>query len=508
VSDIGWSIGAALSLTVLLRYLALRFSDGAIRADQWFWRMYCDTVRQDRRFPPHLPQYVLDVQQWYPPVFPLLWSALPSRWALSAERWAALGIDLVRAVALLSATALVTGSPAALLVAGLVYASTPILVSYNVQLNPRGLGALWLDLLVLILVVGSPRQGLLAWLLVGLLCGLVLLTHKMSTQLLWFLAFGLGIARDVRFLLLIPVSVLAALALSGGFYRKVAIAHWDIVSFWHRNWPWLQAHPIKESPVYGEPGYESSMKFYQRGLKGFRRHLRYLGGYAPSTWLLIPVVLLRIEPFYAGDTLLETVTWWWGFVMIFAVATVFFRPLRSLGSGYFYLYNAAFPSALLWALAWRRSGPHWAVVVMLAIGLGANVLAVLVYYRQFSGQAAEGGDLEQALEYLRSQPSGVVMCIPPQLYDLVAYRTAQPVLFGGHGYGFKMLEPTFPRLLVPIADLLDKYHVRYLLARTDGLPSALVGSLSEHQVRAFERYLVFVFGPTVRHEEVSVHSAL
>ncbi len=55
------------------------------------------------------------------------------------------------------------------------------------------------------------------------------------------------------------------------------------------------------------------------------------------------------------------------------------------------------------------------------------------------------------------------MCLPQKWYDVVAYKTGQPVLYGGHGYGFKLLEPVFPRLLIPVQEIIEKYKVRYLL---------------------------------------------
>lgn len=60
----------------------------------------------------------------------------------------------------------------------------------------------------------------------------------------------LVITGDLRIAIILPASMLVALILSGGFYRNILRAHWDIVIFWYRNWPWLQAHPVKESPIY------------------------------------------------------------------------------------------------------------------------------------------------------------------------------------------------------------------------------------------------------------------
>ena len=46
--------------------------------------------------------------------------------------------------------------------AGLIYATIPIQTSYNVQLNPRGLGALMLEIVLMLLLV-SVASGFSWW---------------------------------------------------------------------------------------------------------------------------------------------------------------------------------------------------------------------------------------------------------------------------------------------------------------------------------------------------------
>ena len=36
-------------------------------------------------------------------------------------------------------------------------------------------------------------------------------------------------------------------------------------------------------------------------------------------------------------------------------------------------------------------------------------------------------------------------------------------MWGGHGYGFKMLEPYFPVMRTSLSEALDRYDVRYLV---------------------------------------------
>jgi hypothetical protein len=252
----GLAAAGVLLVAIVLRIAVARATRAAMSVDSWFWRAYVETCRRERRFPPVLPQYLLDEEQWYPPLFPWLLARIPvlATW----ERHLGLALDLLRLALLMAAAGWIAGGDwRVVLAAGLVYATTPVLILYNVQPNPRALGALFLDALLLVLLaVMTGHGGGPAWAALGLLAGLVLLSHKMTTQLLWFgVAAGALVARDARLLLIVPFSVAAAWLLSGGFYANVLRAHGDIVTFWNRNWRWLQADPIRESPVYGEPGF-------------------------------------------------------------------------------------------------------------------------------------------------------------------------------------------------------------------------------------------------------------
>ena len=70
-------IAGVLSVALLLRVVPLWLSPQGAGIDHWFWKSWVEAYRRTRRFPPELPQYLLDEHQWYPPVFPLLLSMMP-----------------------------------------------------------------------------------------------------------------------------------------------------------------------------------------------------------------------------------------------------------------------------------------------------------------------------------------------------------------------------------------------------------------------------------------------
>ncbi len=492
------AIVGVIALTAVLRLVPQWLAPGGAGVDHWYWKTYVETYRRERTFPPILPQYVLDEHQWYPPLFPLLMATLPRQVFDSSSHAIAIVIDLCRLILLLGVAYWQSdGNLGVIVLAGLIYATVPIQTSYNIQLNPRGLGALMLEvILMLLLWIYSLHGSWWLWVPVVVLSGLILLTHKMTTQVFWFVVLGTAIIyRRWLLLFLIPGSMAAAFVLSFGFYRRVLRAHWDIVSFWNRNWRWIGADQLRESHIYGDGSYERPEKLHRSGLKGFVWQLYVLFGFNPAVWIACLLVYERLalpSPMLIYPTYLLV---WLLLPCMFALLTTFVSPLKCLGAGYLYVYNTSFLAALLLSLTFQYTRiPQFSTPFVL-LALLLNVAGLVTYYVRFYHDQRSRVDtgLSAIIDVLRPQSIGVVMCIPANWYEVVSYRTSHPVLWGGHGYGFKRLEPTWPRLRVPIAELLNRYKVRYLLTMDGMLPSAFVADLPPARLVTHQNYRLYCF---------------
>jgi len=491
-------VAGVLVVAFVLRVIPIALSPRGAGIDHWFWKNYIETYRRDRQFPPALPQYVLDEYQWYPPLFPLLLSRLPARVFDRFDTLIAGVIDLARMLLLLVVIYWRTRDVSVVAVAGLLYASTPIHIFYNVALNPRGLAALMLDGLLLLLLLLLDQAGpSWVWLVIVAGSGLILLTHKMTSQLFWFLVLGTAVIyRNWSLLLLIPLSVGAAFAMSGGFYGKVLRAHWDIVAFWYRNWRWAGADLIRESPVYGDGQYERPRKLHPSGPRGLLRQAAMLVGFNPAAWVACLLVYDRLGD--GGLLIFPTVVLVWLLLTCLLVLLTTFVPwFKCLGAGYLYLYNATLITSLLIGLTFKQTNSPQLSLLLTAGVLICNGGALAIYYVDFyrNKRARVHPGLEQMMERLRQLPRGVVMCIPANWYEVVAYKTGQPVLWGAHGYGFRKVEPTWPRFLVPVSDILKRHQVQYLLTMEGmltenfvaDLPAARVESVGEYHLYCFEQ---------------------
>lgn len=488
-------------VAILLRLLPARMAPHGSGVDQWFWRAYIEAVRREKRFPPNLPQFLLDEAQWYPPLFPWLLSRLP---VSVFERYAglvAISLDLLRMLMLIWTTRALSGSDLSALVAGFAYALTPVLITYNMQLNPRGLGALfldatWLSVAAAVLGDGNP----LFWGLALVFAGLVLITHKMTTQLFVFTAVvGTGLSLDFKLALLVPGAMLSAFILSGGFYRFVLRAHGDILAFWYRNWRWSGSNPVLESPIYGEPGFESPSKYYRRGGAAWLRRLQFVVGFNP--WM--PAVLaIGLLAGWNGHAFTSLETWafaWLAISFVFALLTTLVPALRCLGQGYLYGYNGSFPAALALGLSAPPLAGSWYWPTLVGVTVFASFAALAAFFRALrtSRTMKVDADLDAAISRLDTLPEGAVMCLPQHWHDVVAYRTGKAVAFGGHGYGFSQLAPVFPRFVVPVRDFIVEQRVAYLLLWLVYVNDKFINDLPAAEIEIFGDYRLYKFADTV-----------
>lgn len=487
----------ALALVLVVRVLLVAVAPHDAGVDQWFWRAYIEKLRATKVFPPQLPQFLLDEAQWYPPLFPLVLSKLSAAFFSQHSRYLAVLIDLLRLIALVLATRWLSGSDQAALIAGAAYSMTPLLVTYNMQLNPRGMAALFLDLCWLT-VAALLLKNVTPWLWCAalFLAGLVLLTHKMTTQIFWFIALvGAGISGRMELALLVPGSMVSAYLISGGFYRKVLSAHADIVSFWYRNWRWSGSNPILESPIYGEPGFESPTKYYRSGWRPWLRRLQFVLGFSPWT----PAVLIIIVAADAnGHVFSRTESWilvWLSLCFAFALLTTLVPILRCLGQGYLYGYNGGFPAALALGMTWRdmHNNSFWQAMVALTLLACLMGLAAFFLTLRKSRTLKIDVQLQAAIERLAALPKGGVMCFPQHWHDAVAYRSQQPVLFGGHGYGFRRLQGIFPRLLEPVGQMIARHKVKYLLTYEGYCNMRFLADLPAAEIECFGDYRLYRF---------------
>ncbi len=439
----------------------------ALGVDHWYWLLCAEDVKRRRRLPPRLPYFMLEIEeQWYPPLFAGLLALLPMRWLRDHGGKISQLVDVLHGLIIFLAVLWLSNSLVIAFLSGLSYHVAWFPLTYNTQLQPRGLANLLLTLAMggLWFYINTGSFGIWAGVLV--ISVILLFLHKMTVQMWVIYLLGFGVwAWDWKILFLIPASVFLALIVSKGFYIKILKAHWDIISFWHENIRFLGSHQYYESTLYRKEEFVSTA-FHQPGWHHQMRKLLSLFKYNAFV-LVLPV--LAYHAIYQTQGRLEKFLWMWlGMTYLWTLLTTFIPYFLALGTGHYYLYQTFFPLFLLAGLSIRSMTvclQSW-LFAFWGTGLVYSFVRWEKYCRSISlhKTATVGKDLKEVLDYLKELPKDGIFCIPFQLPDGAAYWSRKKVFWGGHSYGFHaLLKPYFPIMREDVKEILKSKPLSYLL---------------------------------------------
>jgi hypothetical protein len=453
----GFILVALFVLSLLLRLLPGRVARVG-GADAWFHLLYSEALRRQRRLPVRLDRFLMEPEeQRYPPAFAAALALLPATVRVRFKEWISPAIDVAH-LALLVGTAVFLGLPSSgVLLAALVYATTPTLTLEYSTLNPRSLASLLFTVTMLCLFASSSgKVGALP--LGGLAGALLLLTSKMGAQAFAFTAVVAAVTwhphLDAVLLALLAVS--AAQLLSLGFYSQVLRAHAAILRYYSRHVNDLNAHQIYDSPL-GDRGLCTDSRLYLPGIRGLWRLARVLVAHDPWV-LLLPLVVAEGRPTGVHGFFVL----WAASVLGATLVTTFVPPLRFLGEGYRYLKFGAFPISLLLGQT-LGTWPHVLVSVLLAC-TSVGVIWRLLHARRFE---TLDDDFQRLLSFMGTHPASRVAVIPSHRSGAVAFFTRKAVLWGGYSGGYDQLEAWSPVLRKPLPETLAAYRVGLVLVDTD-----------------------------------------
>jgi hypothetical protein len=433
--------------------------------DHYYWLLAARAYRQTRHLPAKIVgKYLLeDERQAYPPFFGWLLARLPEKLLLHPAVVVVVQIaDVVVLLMLIAFAIAYDASVSDIAVVVAVYGTAPALVAYNTQLTSRGFGNLFLVAAVLAAAAAVGRGQIDALTLTlyaasAIMTGFVVLTHKMTVQLMLALWPVWAFVSGHWLLLLVPLlGVASATFITGiGFARLLWRAHLEVVLFWHRHRNELGAHQFNASPVYGNLARGEESAFHQRGLRGTLRHAARAFGHGPLVWLAPLTLLWNQSP-------PSWIVIWTAGAAAVALVTLYVSWLRCFGAGHLYIFNAIAPSALWWESI--VGDGHRATLAVFAIGLAATAASLVYGYRlRRAGLGKRDENFEEALKRLESLPPGRIAVFPLVAAEAIAYRTKHAVLWGGHGLGFDKLEPIYPVMRVKVGEALDRYNCGLLL---------------------------------------------
>lgn len=458
------TLGVALLLVAA--HLALRFAPVWTHrrqgCDAYYYLLCAEAFRARRRLPIVLPPlYLLEPQeQAYPPLMSMVLGMLPAPW-VARFYWAISPLIDALTLALLALWVGARFGPGYALVAGLAYTANASLILEFSSLTSRPLALLETNgfLLASFAWIGGTAALLPLAIALGVM---VLYTHKLSVQLLWFLMPFLALAEgDWRWLVPLAGSYLVGFAVAPRLFVQILDGHRDIVTYWARNWPLLNAHIVRRSPLYVGAN-AGSAYYHPHDLRWLGRQLEKVLDYNCFI-VFAPAVALAWPDFGATE---RFAAFWIAGTYIWGCATYFVRPLRCLGEGNKYFKYALLPSLFL-AVAVSAETPGLASASAAIFCAAWTGFSYWQTARRMRGPATVMGrltpELEPLLERISANEEARLMCLPAHLCDLVAYHTRRSVLWGTHGLGFTEAEPFFPVLRKPIEHFVRVYRLTHLL---------------------------------------------
>jgi len=420
--------------------------------DQWYWLRYRDVVRDLKVFPPHLPEYILDVAHWYPPFFGWLLSKVPDK-LFTHPSFTTQFLSLCRISIIIALVCFLnTEAQLAVYLSILVYITAPILVYYDNQINSRILGAIIVDLLI-VLWFGYFDYGFYISIIpIVILTTLLLFTHKMSQQLYVFLLLGLSIYyTDFVPAATLTVSVIIAILFFN--YKMYFKPHIEIIKFWHRNKYKLGAHQFYESKIYASENFVYPNRLHGGGIKAFVKKAVLIIGMLPAMLF----IAFNYEMNYFGIIIAITT--------LFILLTSFVPCFYCLGSGNLYTYNLVTFISFYFLITTVNYSSLFNQVLM-AVVIVMTATSVLKYYAGIKAKANKGC-IDEALDFLKASSLNRILVLPFQLPDEVAYKSSKSVFWGCHGYGFLLAEPYYPIFNRKIEDVISDWNLGAIFLRKD-----------------------------------------
>ena len=267
---------------------------------------------------------------------------------------------------------------------------------------------------------------------------------------------------DARYGLCACAALGLAFVLSGGRMARVIRNYVSALEYWRRNRGLYGAHPVRQSPLYGDPSVRPAGQrpgFLERST--LRQSLRLLG---ENPFLVaLPLAIPGATPWEH-----RLYVWAIALVGLSIIATVL-PPLRAFGPGRSYMKAAIFPTAYI--LAYRIGTPAgllrpFGLLVLACLSLSVAAIAFFCLYvrrqaTELTSSVPQG--LVEATRALAELPPGGVFVLPYMYADYVCYRSGKPVVWGGHCGNLARFEWITPVISRRLPEMFKELRVRYLL---------------------------------------------
>jgi len=386
-----------------------------------------DIKDHGHRIPPEPSSVVISGSYGYPALMHWVLSFVPTRWLDSVDRFFSAILDAMLFVVIL--VGLLDVAPLwAVTVALVLFVATSQLmrfdISHGVAMSARKPGLLLVTIAILFGVQYVEMGAIEHLALSGGFATLVFLTSKFGLQALVAISISEALLVDPVFLGLLPIGLIAALIVSGGYYGTVLYSHLhhlkEYATKYQYVWP-NQSTPflsfLRSLPSASSLSDVLSAGFSDRGV------------WTVVNNPLIPLIVATYGWIYVTGTSpnlpMGFHAWIAGGFAAFVITSL--PHVRFLGEAERYLEYVILPELALVATSLATFGTEYALLFGLAVVIGFVAIAGNVY-----GFASNSMERDHArnriIEYLNDLEPGVVLTQPWGNGREIAYKTPHKVV--------------------------------------------------------------------------------
>ena len=403
--------------------------------------------------------------QRYPPLFPLFLSIFSDEF-LEKFSWVISPIiDSLLCTTIAASAYILTQNYNSVIVASLFYVFAFSAHNETSFLTSRQFAAMLFFMSSLFAVLYITNDNYLFLILSSVVGSLILLSHRFTTQG-FFLAFVIMSFFNYWFLIIILLSIVFALLISGGFYWKVFLCNLDFVKYWNKNYSGLGAHQIKDSPAYNLRDNGSNFLF-QKNLKS---HLLFEISYILQNIYILLIILIVIISFkspkiytYSGLLTLS--------VYFIGILSYHLPFLRGIGFGS--QYGKLSLSIGLFTVGIYYNENNLIINLLSYILLGLSIIyAIRIFYKFIKNIEKTKKEnilkwdyarMKEMLNFIQNENIDLILTVPTNYHDLITYHTGKKVFWGNHSSPTEVWGGVLPYFKKKVTKLVEKWNISHIL---------------------------------------------
>lgn len=437
-----------ISILLLHFYIQVfpRINNSEIGIDLYRWLLYSDEIKKNgHKLPSYIDRYIIKERFSYPFLLLFILSFFPKLFLYKFNYIIAPIFSVIENIFLYLFIYFCSNDQNIALLGSLIYATTASNTIENTFLSTRSIGQLVVSLSYFGLYLYVFEAHSLLFFILA--CSLLMITHRMSVQIILFLSVFYSVYfYDFYIFTAFLVAFLLAVILTRGHYLLILKSHvMQIIAY--------IKHITANKEFIKVPYIELFTSILSRNI-------------------YIPIVAY-LYLFYPPNDLSNFLFWSIFFIFLVSVITTYILVLRSIGEGYRYIGYTNVLSAIY--IATNHNQEFMLIFSFTVISL------LITFYKQYhdtidkknkSGISMFSKNINSELEsiFLNSNKKIKFMSFPPVYDDYVAYHFPNSlVMFHDNGLA---IEKSYGYMLLPYTGFdpkffLDKYLIDVYVARDE-----------------------------------------